>query len=114
MIVKIDIKPEGPENKLNPTSRGKIKVAILSSSSFNAPAQVDMNSLTFGHAGDEKSLAFCNIHREDHDHDNRPDLICYFDTPTANFQKGDTVGILKGRLLNGNPIQGSDSVHLVH
>ena len=114
MIVKIDIKPEGPENKLNPTSRGKIKVAILSSSSFNAAAQVDMNSLSFGHTGDEKSLAFCNIHSEDQDHDNHSDLICHFNTRKATFQKGDTVGILKGKLLNGNAIQGSDSLYLVH
>src|SRR6185503_16819666 len=64
MTVKIDIKPEGDghddHDKINPKSHGKVKVAILSGPGFDAPRQVDMNSLTFGHSGNEHSMAFCN------------------------------------------------------
>jgi len=119
MTVKIDIRAdednhEGDDNRINPKSHGKVSVAILSDKKFNAPAQVDMTSLTFGHTGDEKSLAFCNTHREDRNHDGYPDLVCHFYIEKANFQTGDTIGILKGVLHDGTLIQGSDTIHLVH
>jgi hypothetical protein len=121
MTVKIDIKPEGDghddhddHNKINPKSHGKVKVAILSGPGFDAPRQVDMNSLTFGHSGNEHSMAFCNVHREDANADRRPDLNCHFYVDKANFQKNDTIGILKGKMLDGTPIEGSDSVRLTH
>jgi len=117
MAVKIDIKPEGDghddhddKNKINPKSHGKVKVAILSGVGFDAPRQVDMNSLTFGHNGSEHSLAFCDAHREDANADRRPDLTCHFYVDKANFQKNDTIGILKGKMLDGTSIEGSDSI----
>ena len=45
--VAIDIKPSGCSNTINPKSEGIVRVAILSSSTFDARA-VDQNSLTFG------------------------------------------------------------------
>jgi hypothetical protein len=116
MAVKIDIKPEGDDhddkNKINPTSHGKVKVAILSGVGFDAPRQVDMNSLTFGHNGNELSLAFCDARREDANADRRPDMTCHFYVDKANFQKNDTIGILKGKLLDGTSIEGSNSIRL--
>ncbi|HKW97730.1 MAG TPA: beta-propeller fold lactonase family protein [Bryobacteraceae bacterium] len=118
-VVKIDIRHDGgddggDDNHINPNSHGKVTVAVLSNAKFNAPALVDMTSLTFGHTGDEKSLAFCNTHREDANHDGYPDLVCHFYIDKGNFQKGDTIGILKGALHDGTLIQGSDSIHLIH
>ena len=60
---------------INAKSDGKIQVAILSSKTFNAPVQVNMNSLTFGHSGAEKSLAYCDTHRADINHDGMADLV---------------------------------------
>jgi 6-phosphogluconolactonase len=117
--VKIKIMPgedndSDKDDRINPKSHGKIRVAVLSSSTFNAPAQVDMTSLTFGHTGNEPSLASCNTHREDVNHDHMPDLVCHFEIKKANFQKGDTIGILKGTLLDKTPIQGTAPVHIAH
>ena len=95
------------DNNGNNQSQGNFRVAVLSSQTFNAPSRVDMNSLTFGHSGAEKSLTFCNTQREDVNKDRIADLVCHFSGQKANFRKGDTIGILKGKLLDGTLIQGS-------
>lgn len=101
--------------EINPKSHGNIRVAILSTSLFNAPALVDMTSITFGHSGTEKSLDYCETHRKDVNHDKIPDLVCHFKVSKMNFQKGDTVGILDGMLLDGvTPIQGKAPVKIAH
>jgi hypothetical protein len=126
MTVKIDIRPfeddrdddfndcGGHINFVNPKSHGKIRVAILSSATFNAPALVDTRSLTFGHSGTEHSMAFCEARSRDVNRDHFPDLVCRFYTQKTNFQKGDTIGTLNGALLNKTPIKGTDSVKIAH
>jgi hypothetical protein len=124
MAVTIDIRPDGDDAKdehgkypapvINPKSHGKIQVAILSSKTLSAPGQVDMHSLTFGHSGTEKSLAYCETHRNDINHDGMPDLVCSFYTEKTNFQTGDTMGILDGTLIDGTPIQGTESIRIAH
>jgi len=111
--VGIDIKPGSNINPVNRKSKGKIPVAILSTSDFNARKMVDRTSLTFGATGDEDSLAFCTPRREDVNGDHLKDLICHFYTKKTGFQCGDTEGILKGQLLDGTPIEGSDLVRIV-
>jgi hypothetical protein len=111
--VLIDIKPGGFPNSINPSSNGVIPVAILSSSTFNAPSQVDKTSLTFGRTGDETSLAGCSSNGEDVNGDGHLDLVCYFTTQATGFQPGDAVGVLKGTTVTGNPISGTDSVRIV-
>ena len=124
LAVTIDIRPDGDDGKndngkqpapvINPKSDGKIQVAILSSKTFNAPVQVNMNSLTFGHSGAEKSLAYCDTHRGDINHDGMADLVCSFNTAKTNFQNGDTMGILDGTMMDGTPIQGTESIRIAH
>jgi len=114
MTVNIDIWPGQSPNNINTKSNGKIRVAILSTADFDA-TRVDMTSLTFGHTGDEKSLAFCQTNREDTNHDGRPDLVCFFDTSQTGFKPGDTFGTLKGMLTDHQTmIQGTDSIHTVN
>lgn len=113
ITVAIDIKPGSFPNSINPKSKGKIPVAILSSATFNAVTQVDQATLTFGHSGNEPSLAFCNPNGEDVNGDTLLDLVCHFHTPTAYFQSGDTQGILKGKTVGNIPIMGTDSVRIV-
>lgn len=109
----IDIKPGSHPNSINPRSKGKIPVAILSTMDFDAPQEVDTETLTFGRTGDEDSLAFCNSSPEDVNDDGHDELICHFYTQEAGFECGDTEGILKGETLDGTPIEGSDSVRIV-
>ena len=108
--VAIDIKPGSKTNHVNPNSRGRISVAILSTPEFDAYAMTDGTSLTFGRTGDENSLLECKGKSRDVNHDGLRDLICTFSIQAARFQKGDITGILRGQTLNGISITGSDSV----
>ena len=51
---------------------------------------------------------------EDIDGDGLDDLICYFYTQDAEFDRDDTGGILKGETLSGTPLVGGDSVIIIH
>ena len=111
--VAIDIKAGVTPNTINLALDRDITVAILSSSTFNAPTAVDRKSLTFGHTGTEASLTSCNTASRDVNGDNRMDLVCHFSVAATGFQLGDTLGYLKGLTLVGNAIHGSDTV-VVH
>jgi hypothetical protein len=123
MEVGIDIKPGDARNQIEIKSKNKhnddkISVAILSTAQFNAPQQVDKNSLTFGATGDETSLILkgrkhqpdCQV--KDVNKDRLPDLVCQFMINKTGFRPGDTIGILKGMTLTGNPFTGQDLVKI--
>lgn len=106
--INIDVKP-GNDGvaPLNPKSKGKIPVAVLSSDTFDA-LSVDKDSIRFGHGGDEKSLHKCNWKGEDVNGDGRLDLMCHFYNQTAGFRKGDLEAVLKGTTKpKGNAKQGT-------
>ena len=111
--VAIDIKPGSNPNSIKLGSKGTIPVAILSTADFDAPAEVDRTSLTFGRTGDEASLAFCGTTLKDVNGDGRLDLVCHFKTQLTGFQGGDTEGILKGETVGGTAIEGRDAVRVV-
>ena len=112
--VDIDIRPWNPNNKINLQARwGLIPIAILSEEDFDAPAEVDRQSLTFGRSGDEKSLAFCMSWKWDVNHDRKEDLICYFRERATDFQCGDTVGILQGKTVAEKTFTAQDEVQIV-
>ena len=113
ITVAIDVKPGSDPSPINPKSRVKIPVAILSSAAFDARAQVDVSSLTFGRTGNEPSLDFCNAGGEDVNGDGRADLVCHFRTQAAGFQRGDTQAVLKGSTISGIPITGSHAIRIV-
>jgi len=107
-FVGIDVK----QNLINPQSRGKIQVAILSSKTFHAPTMVDIGSLTFGRTGSEDSLAFCQRNSKDVNRDKYPDLVCEFNTTVMDFHCGDIVGFLMGNTIQGMPFEGKDAVKI--
>jgi len=111
--IAIDIKPGGSPNIINSGSQGFIRVAILSSPSFDAFARVDSSSLTFGRTGDEPSFASCDASASDVNGDGLADLVCHFFTNLTAFQVGDTAGFLKGSTVDGQPIVGTDAVRVV-
>ena len=107
--VSIDIKPGG----INLRKTHQISVAIFSTGDFDAPSQIDQDSLTFGRTGSEHSLAYCNKKPKDIDGDGFKDLLCYFYTDRTAFQCGDNLGALNGYMVGGLPIRGSESVNIV-
>ena len=111
--VEIDIKPGSDPNSINTKSKGRIPVAILSTPDFDATQEVDKTSLTFGRTGDEESLAKCTKSNEDVNDDLLDDVVCQFNTQDTGFELGDTEGILRGRTVDGVPIEGRDAVRVV-
>ena len=107
-VINIDISP----NSIDPKSKRKIPVAILSTKNLDAPSQIDPNSLTFGRTGDEQSLAFCHG-SEDVNKNGLQELICLFYSQDTGFQCGDIKGILKGKTVKGKRIEGQHSVKIV-
>ena len=114
--VTIDIRPWSKRNPINyKKGHGILPVAIVSTDGFDAPNQVDQDSLTFGTTGNEKSLAFCNHKPKDRKRGGLKDeLVCYFYIEVAGFNCGDTEGILKGKTLDGIAIEGKDLVRIIH
>ena len=108
----IDIKPGNAQNKIKLSSLGVIPVAILSNTTFSAPAEIATATLTFGRTGNEASLSHYSV--ADVNQDGLADLIAHFYTQLAAFQSGDTVGILKGQRISGAPFVGTDSVQILN
>jgi hypothetical protein len=112
--VDIAIKPPASAPlPIDPDANGKIPVAILSTPTFDAVAQVDPTSLTFGHSGSEASLAECSAQGEDVNNDGLPDLVCQFNTSQTGLVAGDNTAILKGKTVAGRSIQGSEAIRTV-
>ncbi len=114
--INLDIKPKFNINKINLGQTKVLPVAMLFTADFNAPAVVNIASLTFGHSGTEASVMQVGAARKyacttrDVNGDRKPDLVCNFPAATAGFQCGDTLGYLKGRTLTGELFFGADSV----
>jgi hypothetical protein len=111
--VDIDIRPFSHNNKIYHRGRGTIPVAILSKDGFDAPSEVDSDTITFGRTGDEHSKAFFLRRGKDVNRDGLRDLIFFFKAKRAGFQVGDNEGRLKGSTLKGQAIEGHDSVSIV-
>jgi probable HAF family extracellular repeat protein len=109
--VTIDSKPWWNSNSVNLRETGIIPVAVLSTKNFCAPKMLNRNTLTFGAKGNEKSLSFCSS--IDVNRDGYRDLLCFFYNETAGFHCGNTKGILKGKTVDGMPIEGRDTVKIV-
>jgi hypothetical protein len=114
--VGIDIRPGTTKNLVNTRSNGKLRVAILSTSTFDART-VNVESLRFGRTGTENSISrrsdgrarfeYCDV-----DCDGRLDLVVKFEIRKMGFVAGDTVGKLTGTLISGVSIFGEDSVRI--
>ncbi|MGZ3789690.1 MAG: hypothetical protein ACXVLQ_14265 [Bacteriovorax sp.] len=105
--VNIDIKPGTFPNSINPKNQGKIPVAILTTSSFNA-ASVIPNTVHFGSMGTE--AAPVQYAMEDVDGDGDLDLILHFNTQDTGIKCGDTSATLTGKTIDGKDITGTDSI----
>jgi hypothetical protein len=112
--ISIEIKPgSGVERApVNPKSRGKIPVALLSSDGFNA-LDVDVASLTFGATGDEQSLSRCGKGGQDVNGDGVPDLVCHFENQLARFTPEAYEGIVRGTTTDGRQFEGRGLLKVV-
>lgn len=105
--VDIDIKPGSDFNSINPKSKGKISVAIVTTADFDA-STVDPLSVHFGLDGATEGHG--KGHIVDADGDGDLDLVLHFKTQDAGIQCGDTEVSLTGETFGGQMIVGTDSI----
>jgi PKD repeat protein len=113
VCVTIDIKPGSCPNSINPRSKGKIPVAILTTCDFDA-SMVDPDTVVF--------LSASPVHwaMEDVDHDGDADMILHFKTQECDFsllvdEGGEyPYAYLTGETNDGQLFEGKDTVRLVH
>lgn len=111
--INIMIKPgSGEAAPMNPKSKGKVPVALLSDVNFNA-LSVDTSTLTFGATGNENSLSKCNASGQDVDSDGDLDLVCHFENQAAGFKYGDLEGIVRGQTKGGMAFEGHGLLKVV-
>jgi hypothetical protein len=105
-LASIDVKPGNRRNRLNPSRRGLVKVAILGSQAL-AVEQIDLAALKFGPHGANPSGA-SGI--RDVNGDGSPDLVARFRVQETGLARGDGQACLHGRLLDGTRFEGCDAV----
>ena len=108
--ISIDIKPDSFPNTINPRSKGKIPVAILTTDSFDATA-VDPATVLFGAAGNE--VAPVHWATEDVDGDSDIDLVLHFVTQDTGITCGNASASLTGATFSGAKIKGTESIEPV-
>jgi hypothetical protein len=111
--VLVDINPGSTKNRINPSSRGVVPVAILTTDSFDATT-VDAGTVCFGD-DDQPSQRACTeahgkSHLEDVNGDGRPDLLLHYRIDQTGIDPGDTTACLTGSSLVGVGIEGCDSI----
>ncbi|GGU60766.1 SdrD B-like domain-containing protein [Lentzea flava] len=110
--VPTDVKPRSFPSSINLKKEGLIPVAILSTAEFDAVAQVDRTSLTFGATGLEQSFVRCGSPGEDVNDDGLADLVCQFDTTKTGLTCGMTTATLMGRTVDGRRFESQDDIKL--
>jgi hypothetical protein len=105
--VTIDIKPGGFPNPVNPKSAGVIPVGIMSTDNFDATS-VDAQTVTFG-IGETEATPI-HYAMEDLDQDGDMDMIFHFETQDTGITCGNTSAYLRGFTLEGQKIEGYDSI----
>ena len=111
--VAIDIKPGSDPNCLNINGRGVIPVAVLSDQTFDA-ATIDITTLSLGGLdvrvrGNKGPL--CSL--EDANGDGLNDMVCQFQDDPDYWDVGEDEATLKGKLVDGIEIEGTDLICIV-
>lgn len=113
LAVTIDIKPGSEPNSINLRSAGRLPIAILSTTSFNATA-IDPATVTLASAPVRlKKNGTAMASSEDVNGDGLLDLVVHVSTKMLMLTETDTEAILEGRAIDGTRIEGADSVRLV-
>src|SRR5262249_26157923 len=108
--VAVAIRPRAESNRINPRSKGHIRVAILSVNGFDATTVLPQ-TVRFGPTGTE--AAPTDFALRDIDHDGTVDLILRFAINETGIRCGQKSAVLKGQTASGQLIQGSDFIKTI-
>ena len=113
--VTIDIKPGSDPNSINLGSAGVVPVAILSEAGFNAPEEIDPETISLAGASvkmvGKSSKYLC--HSEDVNSDGLLDLMCQVETVGFIIEPGDSTAVLEAATYGGTPVRGEDAIQIV-
>jgi hypothetical protein len=104
--VEIDIKPGSDPNSINLKSKGKVRVAILTTDNFDA-YDVDPDTCVFANANPLR------WRMKDVDKDSDDDMLFHFKTRELELAKEGSEATLEGETFGGIQIIGTDSVKIV-
>lgn len=108
LAILIDIKPGSNKNPVNPGSKGRLPVAILTTEDFDA-STVDASTVQFGPSG----ATPVRYRLDDVDDDGDWDVMLKFNTQETGIACGDTEATLMGQTFGGIQITSMDSVKTV-
>jgi len=108
--VSIAIRPRSEANNINPKSKGRVRVAILSANGFDATTVLP-ETVRFGPTGTE--AAPVDFALRDVDGDGGKDMVVSFLIQDAAIECGQTTAFIRGQTSAGQPIQGSDFIRTV-
>jgi hypothetical protein len=107
MPIKISIRPGGYmtpyPNRVAPGSDGIVAIAILPEDGLD-PKSVDVSTLRLAGVPPTSSN-ICRYNEQDEEA-----LCVFFDSKNLRLKPSDRVAILTGKLKDGTPVYGSDSV----
>jgi hypothetical protein len=109
----IDIKPGSDQNKLNPTSGGRTKVAILTTSSFDATTVDPSTCYMLGPNTRSNGAPVENWNLQDIDSDGDMDMVLQFQTNLTGIEHGDESASVIGNTDEGESFSGNDDITTV-
>ena len=107
--VDVDIRPRNHRNRIRPTSRGMIPVAILGSESFDV---ADVATLAFGPSGASRAHSR-GPHFRDLNRDGWTDLLAHFRSNETGIEFGQMEACISGETHDGTPFEGCDAIRTV-
>jgi hypothetical protein len=110
MVVSIDIRPHSEADRINPRSRGQIRVAILTTGLFDA-STVDPKTARFGLNGTEAAPRRFRLMDVDRDGDR--DMVLHFEIDATGVKCGVTSLSLTGQTFSSESIVGSGAITTV-
>jgi hypothetical protein len=104
-VITVDIHPGNDATRMNPRSRGRVPVAILTTAAFDATT-VDLDSVELG---PDRALPYKTT-LEDVDGDGDLDAVLHYWAMETGVGCGASAATLRGHTDSGQSFRGTDSV----